>query len=225
MPGGWTLSMTWMRMPGWTWLGTGAVFMGMWLVMMVAMMLPSLVVVLLGYRRAVCRLNQAQLGGLTVLAGAAYFLVWAVFGAAAYPVGVSLAAAELRWPALARSVPVLTGLALLVAGCLQLTAWKARQLERCREATGCREPPALDARGACQHGLRYGVHCSLCCSGFMTVLLAAGMMDLGAIAIVAVAITAERLAPRPEWTARAAGAVVVATGALVIARALTPWFP
>ena len=42
MPGGWTMSMTWMRMPGQTWTGVGASFLGMWVVMMVAMMLPSL---------------------------------------------------------------------------------------------------------------------------------------------------------------------------------------
>src|SRR6266478_2366089 len=43
MPGDWTMSMTWMRMPGQTWLGAAASFLGMWVVMMVAMMLPSLV--------------------------------------------------------------------------------------------------------------------------------------------------------------------------------------
>jgi predicted metal-binding membrane protein len=42
MPGGWSMSMTWMRMPGQSWLGLAASFLGMWIVMMVAMMLPSL---------------------------------------------------------------------------------------------------------------------------------------------------------------------------------------
>ena len=42
MPGGWTMSMAWMRMPGQTWPGAAASFLGMWVVMMVAMMLPSL---------------------------------------------------------------------------------------------------------------------------------------------------------------------------------------
>ncbi len=62
--------------------------------------------------------------------------------------------------------------------------------------------------------------CCLCCSGLMAALLAAGAMDLGAMALVAPAITVERLAPWPEWTARAAGAVVAAAGALAVARAL-----
>src|SRR4029453_7254797 len=55
MPGGWTMSMAWMRMPGQTWPGVAATFLGMWVVMMVAMMLPSLVPMLQRYRQAVGR--------------------------------------------------------------------------------------------------------------------------------------------------------------------------
>jgi predicted metal-binding membrane protein len=50
MPGGWSMSMAWMRMPGQTWAVTTASFLGMWVVMMVAMMLPSLVPMLWRYR-------------------------------------------------------------------------------------------------------------------------------------------------------------------------------
>jgi len=50
MPGGWTMSMAWMRMPEQTWPGAAASFLGMWVVMMVAMMLPSLVPMLWRYR-------------------------------------------------------------------------------------------------------------------------------------------------------------------------------
>ena len=49
MPGGWTMSMAWMRMPGQTWPGAAASFLGMWVVMMMAMMLPSLVAMLRRY--------------------------------------------------------------------------------------------------------------------------------------------------------------------------------
>jgi predicted metal-binding membrane protein len=54
----------------------------------------------------------------------------------------------------------------------------------------------------------------------MTLLLVTGVMDVGAIAVVAVAITVERLTPRPERTVRVAGVLVIAAGALVIVRAL-----
>ncbi len=55
MPGGWTMSMAWMRMPGQTWPGAAASFVGMWIVMMVAMMLPSVVPMLWRYRQVVQR--------------------------------------------------------------------------------------------------------------------------------------------------------------------------
>src|SRR3984893_5567364 len=75
MPGGWTMSMAWMRMPGQTWPGAAASFLGMWVVMMVAMMLPSLMPWLWRYRQAVGR-TEARLGWLTALVGVGYFFVW-----------------------------------------------------------------------------------------------------------------------------------------------------
>lgn len=220
MPGSWNMSMAWMRMPGQSWLGATASFMVLWIAMMMAMMLPSLVCMLSDYRRCLDGAEGTGLGRPTAIAGAAYFFVWAVFGAAAYPLGVGLAAAEMHWPALARSVPLATGIVLLLAGCLQLTAWKARHLGRCRDARACGAAPSADARRAWRHGLRLGLHCSLCCSGFIVALLVTGVMDLRVMALLTAAITAERLVPRPERVARATGLLVVATGALEIARAV-----
>ena len=74
MPGGWTMSMAWMAMPGQTWPGAAASFLGMWTVMMVAMMLPSLVPMLGCYRRAVSGAGEARLGLLTAVAGVGYYL-------------------------------------------------------------------------------------------------------------------------------------------------------
>src|SRR5881628_3564101 len=91
MPGGWKMSMAWMRMPGQTWPGAAASFLGMWVVMMVAMMLPSLVPMLQRYRRAVGGPGETRLGRLTVLVSVGYFFVWTVFGMAAFPLGVALA--------------------------------------------------------------------------------------------------------------------------------------
>jgi predicted metal-binding membrane protein len=64
-----------------------------------------------------------------------------------------------------------------------------------------------------------GLHCTFCCSSFMTILLVTGVMNLGIMALLTVAITAERLAPKPEWAARAAGAVTIASAIFMIARA------
>src|SRR5580704_4114299 len=91
MPGGWTMSMAWMLMPDQTWLGAAASFLGMWIVMMVAMMLPSLVPMLWRYRRSVRREGEARLGLLTALVGLGYFFIWTLFGMVAFPLGVALA--------------------------------------------------------------------------------------------------------------------------------------
>jgi predicted metal-binding membrane protein len=95
MPGGWTMSMAWMRMPGQAWPGAAASFLGMWVVMMVAMMLPSLVPMLWRYRQAVGSTSETCLGPLTALVGVGYFFVWTVFGMAAFPLGVALAAPKI----------------------------------------------------------------------------------------------------------------------------------
>ncbi len=219
MPGGWTMSMAWMRMPGQSWPGAAASFLGMWVLMMVAMMLPALVPMLGRYREAVGGASGKRLGGLTALVGMGYFVVWAVLGLAAFPVGVALAKVEMQRPALARAVPVAVGVVVLLAGAFQLTAWKARQLACCREGSvrGRTLPP--DAGTAWRHGLRLGLACCQCCAPLTAILLVIGVMDLRAMAVVTVAITVERLAPAGERVARATGAVVVGAGVLLIAQA------
>jgi predicted metal-binding membrane protein len=204
--------MAWMRMPGQTWPDAAASFLGMWVVMMVAMMLPSLVPTLWRY-------HQAGLGRRTALVGVGYFFVWTVFGTAAFPLGVALATVAMQQPTLARAVPIAVGVVVLMAGSLQLTAWKARHLAYCRQAPGCGRTLPADAGTAWRHGLRLGLHCSHCCVGLMAILLGLGVMDLRAMAVVAAAITIERLAPAGERVARATGAVVVGAGLFLIARA------
>ena len=219
MPGGWTMSMVWMRMPGQTWPGAAASFLGMWVVMMVAMMLPSLTPMLWRYSQAARRIGQTRPGLLTVLVGAGYFFAWSLFGIAAYPLGAALAAVEMQQDALARAIPAATGVVILIAGALQFTAWKAHHLACCREAPGHQRKMPADAKAAWRHGLRLGFHCSCCCAGLTAILLAIGVMDLRAMAAVAAAITAERLAPAGAKVARAIGAIAVGAGLLLILRA------
>jgi predicted metal-binding membrane protein len=151
--------------------------------------------------------------------GVGYFFVWTVFGMAAFPLGVALAAVEMQLPALARAVPLAVGMVVLIAGCFQLTAWKARHLAWCREAPGRGHTLPAEAGTAWRHGLRLGFHCSRCCFGLMAILLGLGVMDLRAMAVVAAAITVERLAPAGERVARATGAVAAGAGLFLIARA------
>jgi predicted metal-binding membrane protein len=219
MPDGWAMSMVWMRMPGQTWPGAAASFLGMWVVMMAAMMLPSLVPTLWRYRQAVVNTGETRIDWLTAIVGTGYFFVWTVFGMVAYPLGVALAAVERQQPALARAAPIATGVVVLLAGALQFTTWKARHLACCREPVGHGRTLPVDAATAWQHGLRLGFHCSCCCAGLMAILIAIGVMDLRAMTVMTAAITVERLAPAGERVARAIGAVVVAAGLLLIARA------
>src|SRR5580700_7441455 len=85
MPGGWTLSMAWMRMPGQTWAGAAASFLGMWVVMMVAMMLPSLLPALWRHCEGVRRAGETCPGRLTALVGIGYLLVWTMLGMVVFP--------------------------------------------------------------------------------------------------------------------------------------------
>jgi predicted metal-binding membrane protein len=220
MPGGWTMSMAWMRMPEQTWPGAAASFVGMWVVMMVAMMLPSLVPMLWRYRQAVAGTGQTRLGPLTALVGLGYFVVWTVLGIAAFPLGGALAAIEMEQPELARAVPMAVGVVVLIAGVLQFTAWKAHHLACCREAPGRGRTVPADAGTAWRHGLRLGLHCGCCSAGLTATLLVVGIMDLRAMAAVTAAITVERLAPCGERVARAIGAVLNGAGVFLIARAV-----
>jgi predicted metal-binding membrane protein len=210
--------MTGMTMHPQTWYGAAAGYLGMWMGMMGPMMLPSLIPMLSRYRRSVHGVDGIRLHGLTALVGAGYFVIWAVLGAAAYAAGAGVMTVEMRWGEMARWLPAASGVVLLVAGGVQFTSWKARQLALCRGELqdGCPSGPA--AFGAWRHGLRLGVRCSLSCGSLMLALLAIGMMDLVAMAAVTLAITAERLAPAPLRVARVAGVAIVVVGVLTIAR-------
>ncbi len=193
MPGGWTISMAWMRMPGETWTGAAASFLLMWVVMMLAMMLPSLIPMLWRYRQALlkageapARTNKTRLGRLTTLVGVGYFLVWTAFGMIVFPLGVA--------------------------------AWKARHLASCRTMPEANRILSADAGTAWRYGLRLGLHCSYGCAGLTAILLVIGVMDLRAMAVVTAAITVERLAPAGEHAARAIGGVVIAAALFWIAR-------
>lgn len=220
MPGGWMMSMMWVRMPGQTWAGATASFLGLWVVMMMAMMLPSLVPMLWRHHQAVVRTDKTRLGHLTALVGVGYLFVWTAFGVVAFLSGVLLTAVEMQWPALARAVPVMSGVVVLIAGGIQFGAWKARYLGSCREARGrgCTLPAGADT--ALRHGLRLRIHCGRCCANLIVILLVIGVMNLPAMAVVTAVITAERLAPAGVHVARITGAIVVGAGLFLIARAI-----
>ena len=219
MPGGWTMSMTWMRMPGQTWAAAAGSFLAMWIVMMVAMMMPSLVPMLLRYREEVCRTGETRLSSLTALAGVGYFFVWTIIGMVVFPLGIALAEIEMRQPLLARAVPLAVGVVVQIAGALQFTRWKAHHLACCREESTRGLALPATSRTAWRYGLYLGLQCAQCCAGLMAILLVVGIMNLQAMAVVTAAITVERLAPCGEGVARVIGVLVVGAGLFLIARA------
>ena len=183
-----------MTMHGHGWAAGGASFLAMWTVMMVAMMLPSLV-------------PSLSRSGRPLVLALGYFAPWAALGVAVHLAGA------------VRALSAASGVVVLLAGALQFTAWKAHHLARFRAAAeaGLGEPQS--AAAAWRHGLRLGAHCVRSCAGPTAVLLALGVMDLRVMAVVTVAVTAERLAPRGELVARAAGAAAVGAGLVLIASA------
>lgn len=216
------MSMAWMRMPGQTWAGAATSFVAMWTVMMAAMMLPSLVPMLVRYRQAVGRSGEVRLHVLAAVVAVGYLAVWSALGAAIFPFGAALSVAEMRLPALAHAVPVVAGVVVLLAGAMQLTAWKSRHLAFGRVAAGDVHSSSADVGTAWRHGVCLGVHCSYCCAGLTASLLALGVMDLKVMAVVTTAITAERLAPAGARVARAVGVAGVVAGAVMIVRAVGP---
>jgi predicted metal-binding membrane protein len=216
---GGSASTAWLRMCGQAWPGAAASFLGMWIVMTAAMMLPSLVPMLGRYRRAVDRTKEGHLGRLTVVAGMGYLLVWTAIGMAVFALDVALDAVEKRFPLLGPAVPIAVGTVVLMAGVLQFTAWKARHLACCRMMPTHGSVLPADAATAWRYGLRLGVHCSCCGAGLTAILLVAGLMDLRAMAVVAAAITLERLAPAGERVAQVIGAFIVGAGLFLVAQA------
>jgi predicted metal-binding membrane protein len=201
MAGGWTMSMTWMRMPGQGWWAAAAVFIGMWSVMMITMMLPAILPAL----------RDQGANSLTLRVAAAYFGVWMLCGLLIYPLGLALAEITMHVAAFSRIVPALAGVALGLAGILQLSAWKARQLECCRA------PQRAATPGAAWHrGLALGLRCCACCAPLTAALLVVGVMDPGAMAAATLAISLERLAPRGPAMARISGALLLAAGLAVL---------
>jgi predicted metal-binding membrane protein len=219
MPGGWTMSMVWMRMAGQTWIDAGASFLGMWIAMMVAMMLPSLTPLLWRYRQFAGRKPESRGGRLVALVGIGYFFVWTLFGLALFPLGVATAAIEMQQPALAHEVPIAGGLVVLIAGAIQFTKWKADHLACCREAPGSSAELSARAGAAWRLGLHFGLHCGLSCANLTAILLVLGVMDLRAMTLVTAAVTAERIAPAHERVVLAIGFLAVGAGLLMVAQA------
>jgi predicted metal-binding membrane protein len=214
MPGGWTMSMMWMRMPGQSWPGFIAAFMTMWMLMMTAMMTPVIMPMLQRYRHAIRDSPLTHVELLTAAFLSGYLLTWILLGIAILVAGILLSTLAMRADLFAHAVPFLMALAISVAGLSQLSHWKIRQLQCCDSVQVNSSP-----RDAWRSGLRFGIRCASCCAPLTMVLLVNGMMEIHLMILVTSAIALERIRRVGVRAARLMGVAITATGLWLMAHA------
>lgn len=222
MPGGWSMSMAWISMGQQSLLAHATMFLVMWAVMMVAMMLPSVMPAVLLHRRLIqTRLERGdRAAGSHVLLLAGYFFVWVLFGAVAYAIGMTIAAAAMKSVDVSVLVPAATGLTLAAAGAYQLTKWKQICLHHCRSPLDFFARHAIRrAADSWRFGFHHGAYCAACCWGLMVIQLVLGVMSVPLMAMVALVILLEKQWRHGETLAKVVGAVSVAGGILLVLRA------
>jgi predicted metal-binding membrane protein len=200
----------------------GAAFL-MWLVMMVAMMLPSAAPMILLYAHFS---RQAQRQGavptpVAVFAGV-YLLLWAGFSLVAAAVQTALAGAGLLSPmTLALGDARVAGGLLIAAGVYQLTPLKRRCLVQCRSpATFITRLWRPGWTGAVRLGAVHGLYCLGCCWLIMALLFVGGVMNLAWVGLLAVLVLVEKVAPFGRQVGIAVGALAIGIGALLL---VSPW--
>jgi predicted metal-binding membrane protein len=194
-------------------LGGLAWYLGIWVTMTAAMMLPSAAPMVLTYARVA---RDAR----TWVFVLGYLVAWTAFGLVAYGLYRLAARSSPGWVAWDSQGPYVAGAALALAGLYQLSPLKEACLRHCRGpfryvVHGWRE----GRTGALRMGTEHGLFCVGCCWGLMLALFALGVMSLFWAAVVAAAIFAEKVLPRGLALARVLAVVLVALGLLV---ALTP---
>jgi predicted metal-binding membrane protein len=189
-----------------------ATFLVAWIVMMAAMMLPSSAPMFLLYRMSA---GDGTHGELRTLAfGAGYLLVWAVVGA------IVLVAQGVLDVVVSSAVrPFGVAAVLLAAGAYQFTPLKATCLRACQTpADFLVRHWRSGALGALRLGVDHGLYCFGCCWALMAVLVAAGGMGLAWVALIALIVLVEKLAPRASWFSRAVGVAFVLGAVVVLLR-------
>src|SRR5262245_3937669 len=193
-------------------------FIADWLVMTVAMMLPTAAPMILTFHKVQAANRQPRDAFVsTWVFAAAYLLVWAFAGLAAY-VGMQAAEAAIVRAALPPvTVAQVGGAIIVVAGIYQLTPLKDVCLSKCRDpldfiVTSWRG----GATSALEMGLLHGAYCLGCCWLLFVILFPLGIMNVGAMAAVTLIILAEKTLPWPRLTPYATAGALVLYGALVI---------
>jgi predicted metal-binding membrane protein len=178
-------------------------YLGIWVTMSVAMMLPSAA-------PAVARVSRG-LPSLVFTVG--YLAAWTAYGVAAYGLFRLVTSFDTDWLAWDRGGPYVSGGVIVAAGLYELAPFKALLLHRCRG------PLHSESHGAFRAGVANGLDCVGCCFGLMAVLFALGVMSVLWMAIVAGVIFAEKVLPHSLRLTRFVALALVALG---IAVAVSP---
>jgi predicted metal-binding membrane protein len=198
----------------WTAFGTFGWFLGVWIVMMAAMMLPSLAPTAALYSR----MTRGRSPALPLVFTAGYLVAWGAAGAFAFAVAVlghAVAGEVLAWDRAGRWA---AGVTLLIAAAYELTPLKDMCLGKCRSPLGFllgawRDGPG----GALRMGATHGAWCVGCCWALMASLLALGVMSLAWMAFVAALIALEKTLPWARVATYGTAGLLLALGILVLA--------
>jgi predicted metal-binding membrane protein len=182
-------------------------FLGVWVVMMAAMMLPSLSPTVALYSSMTRRRGLAQ----PLLFTAAYVIVWGAAGLVAYGIyraGRELLGSQLAWHSGGRWVAA--GV-LVAAAVYELTPLKDACLSKCRSPFGFLMGNWRDGRrGALALGARHATWCLGCCWGLMAALFALGVMSIAWMAFVAALIALEKTLPWKRVATWGTAAILIA---------------
>ena len=195
-------------------LGTLGWFVGLWIVMMAAMMFPSVSPTVALYSRMAR--GSRPLAPLAFVSG--YLLTWTAAGVLAYvasDAGRTLLGSRLAWDSGGRW---LAGGTLVVAALYELTPLKDVCLTRCRSPLGFLVGSWRDGlSGALQMGAGHGAWCVGCCWALMASLFALGVMSLAWMAFVAALIAVEKTLPWRRTVVYGTAALLLVLGVVLIA--------
>jgi predicted metal-binding membrane protein len=191
-------------------LGAFGWFLGIWVTMMAAMMLPSEAPTVLMFART---RGDSQIGEFV----GGYLLAWTVYGLAAYAVYRGIRSASPSFLAWDESGPLVAGGALAAAGLYQLTPLKTACLRHCRSPLQFLLRGRPGRLGAVRMGVEHGAVCIGCCFGLMLALFALGVMSLVWMGVVALAILVEKALPGGQAFARGLVVALVGLGIWVAA--------
>ncbi len=192
----------------------------MWIVMMIAMMTPSIapaVLLFALHSRSRARAGRPYVPASVFLAG--YLLVWTSFSVAATAAHWGLEKYGFLNMMMEPASGKFSGIVLVIAGVFQFTPLKHACLQHCRgplDVIMHGWKPGLI--GALSTGMWHGAYCAGCCWALMLLLFAAGVMNIMWVALISIFVLIEKLAPRAELLARIAGAVLIATGIWLFVR-------